>query len=422
MKVITRTLPNGVRGYVLPMPAATTVTVLVMVSTGSDYESSAESGLSHFLEHMCFKGTSKRPTSRDISTELDALGAVNNAFTSHEYTGYYAKGASRHFRTIFDVVSDLYLDPTFPASELEKEKGVIIEEMNMYEDLPQRKVGNVFRSLYFGDQPAGRTILGDPEVIRTATRDSFVKFRAKHYQPQATHIFVSGDVEPAEAFSMIKAAFGKIAPGRKARKAKVTLPKGGERIALLEKPTDQAHLIMGVPAFHAAHPKAAVLEVLHAVLGEGMSSRLFQVIREELGVAYYVRSFIDAGSDYGILGAAAGVDKVRVPEVVRAIAGEWRKLAAENVGTAELSKAKESLLGGTAMSIESTDSAGEFIAHQQLIKGSFETFKEYERGIRSVRPEDVRALARTLFKPGVIRFAAVGSVTDEAAVRAALSA
>jgi len=211
---------NGLRLITVPMKDTGTVTVFVLVEAGSKYESKKESGLSHFLEHMCFKGTQKRPQAIDISRELDSLGAQSNAFTSEEYTGYYAKGAAKHFSKLFDIVSEIYLNSTLPAAGLEKEKGVIIEELNMYEDMPQRHVHDLFMQLLYGDQPAGWSIVGTKESIRSFTQQDFITYKKNHYVPKATAIVVAGNIDQKKVTQITEKIFGKLLPEKKKTKIK----------------------------------------------------------------------------------------------------------------------------------------------------------------------------------------------------------
>ena len=421
MKIQKKTLKNGLRVIALPMKDSPTATVLVMVEAGSKYEEKKESGISHFLEHMCFKGTERRTKSIDISHELDAVGAVNNAFTSQEFTGYYAKAHAKHVDTLFDVISDLYLNPTFPTADLEKEKGVIIEEMNMYEDLPQRLVYDEFMTLLYGDQPAGRTILGDREVIKNATRETFISYRNKHYVPSATILLVSGNIEPAKIFKAAEKTFGILESRPKTSKKKVKDTQTSPVLRFRQKTTDQAHLILGIRTFGVGNKQSSTLDVLHAVLGEGMSSRLFQKIREDLGVAYYVRSNAEYFTDHGFLAAAAGVDKKRTTEAVAAILGEWKKLTIEHVTERELQKAKESLLGGLVMGLESSDAVAEYAGLQEILKHTIETPKEYEKKIRAVTANDVKKLAQKIFIDKNLNLAIVGSLENEAKLKKVLT-
>src|ERR1035437_7992463 len=221
MKFSKKVLHNGLRVITVPMKDNETATVLVLVEAGSKYETKKVNGISHFFEHMCFKGTIKRPKAIDISKELDALGSQYNAFTAQEYTGYYAKSDARHFRRIFDIVSDIYLNSTFPETEMQKEKGVIIEEINMYEDMPPRHVQDLFMELLYGDQPAGWNIAGEKKNILNMKRDDFVKYKKAHYVPEATVIVVAGQVTESEALTEVEKVFGKLPRGRKAKKLKV---------------------------------------------------------------------------------------------------------------------------------------------------------------------------------------------------------
>lgn len=417
MKVQKKTLPNGMRVVVLPMQSSPTATVLVLVEAGSKYELPSESGISHFLEHMCFKGTTLRPKSIDISGELDSLGAQHNAFTSHEFTGYYAKSHSRHVHKIFDVISDLYANPTFPIEDLEKEKGVIIEEMNMYEDLPQRQVGNVFMKLLYGDQPAGKTILGDQSVIRNATRETFVSYRKKHYVPESTILVVAGPVKPNEIFSLAKKTFSKLPKSKKAKKKKVFDVQKEPAFELKPKSTDQAHIVLGVRTFGVRDKRNPTLDVLNAVLGEGMSSRLFQKIREELGVAYYVRSSADSFTDHGFLSVSMGVDKTRVKESIEAVLSLFKDLKLVPIPEKELKKAKECLIGNMAIGLESSDSVAEYAGLQEVVKGSIDTPSQYEKKIRAVTSLDIQKLAKQIFVKEKLNCAIVGTVQEEKEVR-----
>src|SRR3989344_5944638 len=221
MRFSKKVLHNGLRVIIVPMKDNPTVTVLVLVEAGSKYEGKKNNGISHFLEHMCFKGTTKRPKAIDISKELDALGSHYNAFTAQEYTGYYAKSDAKHFVNIFDIVSDIYLNSTFPETEMQKEKGVIIEEINMYEDTPPKHLQDLIMKLLYGDQPAGWNIAGEKKNILNMKRDDFVNYHKKHYLPEATVLVVSGQVKQKEVFKEVNKIFGKIPRGIKGRKLKV---------------------------------------------------------------------------------------------------------------------------------------------------------------------------------------------------------
>ena len=302
------TLSNGLRVITIPVKDNPAVMVLVMVETGSNYETKAENGLSHFLEHMCFKGTTKRPKITDIAKELDGLGAQNNAFTSNEFTGYYAKAAKKHFFKLFEIVSDLYMNQTLPAEDVDKERGVILEEINMYEDLPQRKVGYVLAKLMYGDVPAGRSILGFRENIKKFKRSDFVNYRDKHYVASKTIVIVVGNINERIVLKEVKENFKNISTSKKIPKVKVIEKQKMPGLLIHQKKTDQTHMIMAFRAYSAKDKRIPALTLLAEILGQGMSSRLFHRLRDEMGACYYVRAEHDGGTDHGIFAISVGIN------------------------------------------------------------------------------------------------------------------
>jgi predicted Zn-dependent peptidase len=221
MKFTKRTLPNGLRILTVPMKDNETVTVMALVETGSDYEAKDQGGISHFLEHMCFKGTQKRPNSQMINYEFDAMGSQSNAFTTSEYTGFYAKAHHAHLPKVLDLISDVFVNSTFPEAEIEKEKGVVIEEINMYEDRPDYKVYEVIEELMYGDQPAGRSTLGTKETVQSLSREKILDYRNMHYAAENTLIVVSGKVDEETIYSDIEKAFASISTNKKPEKPAV---------------------------------------------------------------------------------------------------------------------------------------------------------------------------------------------------------
>src|SRR3989344_7527821 len=420
MRIIRKKMKSGLRIIAAPLKDNLTVTVLVMVEAGSKYERPDESGLSHFLEHMCFKGTINRPTSLDISHELDSLGAENNAFTSFEYTGYYAKANPKHTDKLIEIISDLYLNPVFPEKEIEKEKGVIIEEMNMYEDLPQRKAQEVFLNLLYGTQPAGQTILGDRKVIKNAKRKDFMNYRKKHYVPSSTLVVVAGDINPRSVINSVEKHFEALEDGRKSGKARVKEKQARPQIKLHHKKTDQTHVVLGMRTFGARDKRNPALWVLSTILGEGMSSRLFQKLREEMGVCYYVRSSVEEFTDHGYLSVSAGVDKRRAVRAVEAIVGELRRLRDEAITPSELEKAKEYIVSHLYMGLESSDSVAVFVADQEIIKGRIRYPKDIEKAIKKVTVEEVRKIANEIITDKRLNLAIVGNVKKVAPLSAVL--
>lgn len=405
---------NGLRLITVPMQDNPTATVLVLVEAGSKYETKKINGLSHFLEHMCFKGTIKRPKAIDISKELDALGSQYNAFTAQEYTGYYAKSDAKHFKQIFDVVTDIYLNSTFPETEMQKEKGVIIEEINMYEDMPNRHVQDLIMELLYGDQPAGWNIAGVKKNILNMKRDDFIKYKKAHYLPEATTIVVAGKVSEKEIMQEVKKVFGKISRGKKSPKLKVKERQTKPEVLVSFKKTDQTHFVLGVRSLNLFDKKNAVLSVLAGVLGGGMSSRLFQKLREEMGVGYYVRAYNDAYTDHGVFQVSAGVDNKRIEEVLKAVLIECKKLKTEKISPEELNKVKEFLIGNMKLSLESTDDVAGFYGLQELLKHKVEKAEEKANEIRKVTGNQVQSLANQIFKNNKLNLALIGPLKDKA--------
>lgn len=408
MKYIKKKLSNGLRVVTVPMKDNPTVTVLVLVETGSKYETKRINGISHFLEHMCFKGTLKRPKAIDISRELDALGSEYNAFTSQEYTGYYAKSDARHFKQIFDIISDIYLNSTFPETEIEKEKGVIVEEINMYEDMPHRHVQDLMMKLLYGDQPAGWNITGEKENVRAMKRKDFTFYHKAHYVPSATTIVVAGQVSPDEVMYEVKKVFSKISPGRKSGKKKVKESQKSPKTLVKWKDTDQTHFVLGVRTYDLFSKWNPALSVLSGLLGGGMSSRLFQKLREEMGVGYYVRAYNDIYTDHGFFQISAGVDNKRFDEVLEAVLVECRKLVEYEIPEHELDKTKEYLIGNMKLSLESTDDIANFYGGQEILRREITLAEEKAKEIRRVSAHDLQELARKIFKDKNLNLAVVG--------------
>ena len=413
MKYTKTKLKNGLRVITVPMKDNPTVTVLVLVETGSKYETKAKNGISHFLEHMCFKGTTKRPSAHAISAELDGIGSQYNAFTSQEYTGYYAKSDEKHFKKIFDVVSDIYLNSTFPETEMQKEKGVIVEEINMYEDLPMRHVQDVFTSLLYGDQPAGWNIAGTRENVKAMTRDDFVAYKKAHYVPSATLVVVSGNVKEKEVAKEIERVFGQLKSASKSAKKETISKQSKPAVKIAYKKTDQTHLVLGVRTFDTYDKRLPVLSVLSTILGGGMSSRLFIKLREELGVAYYVRVMNDNLTDHGFFEISAGVSNDRVKEVIKEILLECKRLTKELVSKEEIEKAKEYILGNMKLELESSDAWANYFGGQEVLRKKIETPDDIEKKIRKITPAEVQALAKEIFVERSLNLALIGPFTKE---------
>ena len=405
-------LKNGLRVIVAPIPGNPTVTVSVAVEAGSKYENKKNNGISHFLEHMCFKGTTKRPKALMISSELDAIGANYNAFTSHEHTGYYAKADKKHFSKILDIVSDMYLNPTFEESEITKEKGVIVEEINMYADRPEAIVGDNFMQLLYGDTPAGWNIAGTKENVTSFNRQDFIEYRKNNYVPQATIVTVAGDVDEKTVIAEVEKAFGGMPEGEKATKLKVVENQNKPEMIIGKKETDQTHLILGVRAFDFYDKRKTTLGVLKTILGGGMSSRIWNYMRNDLGIAYYVHVSYDGYTDHGNFTVSAGVDSKRIPVAIEAILNELRKIKNELVSEEELQRAKEGRIARMNMSLETSDDITSFFGSQEVDRLEIKTPEQIEAEIRAVTAEDIKKLTEELFVTEKLNLSIVGKIDN----------
>jgi predicted Zn-dependent peptidase len=412
MQFTKKTLENGLRIISVPMKDNPTATVLVLVEAGSKYETKETSGLSHFLEHMCFKGTTKRPKGIDIAKELDGLGSQYNAFTSHEYTGYYAKSEVRHFTKLTEIIADMYLNSTFPEKEIEKEKGVIVEELNMYEDMPNRHVHDLFMELLYGDQPAGWKIVGNKETIRSFNRDNFVEYHKAQYVPEATTIIVAGGIDDEKVFTEIEKYWGALPVKEKKDKIQIVESQDEPKVLLKYKKTDQTHFVLGVRSYDMYDERDPILEVLGSLLGGGMSSRLFEKLREEMGVGYYVRAYNDAYTDHGFFQVSAGVDNTRISEVISAVINEMKRLVNDKVSEEELSKVKEYISGNLYLEIESSDELATFYGTQEILRKPIKNPLEVTSAIREVTAEDVQRVAREIFVESKLNLALIGPFED----------
>lgn len=413
MKFKKTTLKNGLRIITVPMKGNPAVTVMAMVETGSKYETKEINGLSHFLEHMMFKGTPKRPTAKSISVELDGLGASYNAFTGTEYTGYYAKVENRHLDKALDIISDLYLNPLFKQEEIEKEKGVIIEEIKMYNDLPQSQVEEVFDNLLYGDVPAGWPVIGPEENIRKFKREDFLEYRKNHYVAESSIVVVSGDIKEKEVVNKIEKLFKNIPTTKNQEKLPVIQSQDNPQVIIKYKDTSQTHLMLGFRSFDVNDKRGPIMSVLNAILGQGMSSRLFTKMRDDLGICYYISSSQNAFTDHGYLAVRAGVDNTRVKIAIENIMIEIEKLKNELVTKQELKKAKDFISGNMALGLETSDSRADYVGFQELLKKNIKTPEEKLKEINKVTPKQIKDLANEILSEKVLNLAIIGPFKDE---------
>ncbi len=408
MKFHKKVLKNGMRVITVPMKDNKTVTVMVMVEAGSEYENKKINGLSHFLEHMCFKGTTKRPGAKIISTKFDEIGAESNAFTGNVYTSYYAKAHSKHLPKILDLVSDLYLNPLLPKDEMEKEKGVVIEEINMYEDMPQHKVEDVLDNLLYGGQPAGFSIAGPKENIQKLKREDLVEYRRKHYVAKGTVLVVAGNINEKTLYPAIEKAFHLIPKNKKHPKSKTKISQSRPAVQIHYKETDQAHLRLAFRTYDLYSEKNWALAVLGTVLGAGMSSRLFQKMRDELGLCYYINAQNRSSTDHGQFVISIGSNKDKVDQAIMAIIKELKRTTTELVSEEELNKAKEFSIGHLFLGLESSDDFTTFYGFQELFHKKIIGPEEWVKKIKKITARDVQKMAKEIFKTSKMNLAVVG--------------
>jgi len=403
-------LDNGLRVLTANLPYAQSVTCMVMFAAGSRYETAETNGVAHFAEHMFFKGTERRPTARDIAGEIDAIGGEFNAFTGKESTAYYVKCAAEHRDVALDVLVDMLRNSRFDSDEIEREKGVIVEEMNMYLDTPRDYIGGVYESLLYGDQPLGWDIIGRKETVRGATRDTFLSYLGAWYHPERTVVGIAGRIGD-DAVERVRTLLGDL-PAAETGAPAPAAPYVNGRVKVFTKQSDQAHVILGVPSYELDHPDRYALQMVATVLGGGMSSRLFTEVRERRGLAYYVfgtnHSYTDAGSLY----SQAGVDIARIDDAVSTIARELKGMAAEPVPADELEKARSFAKGRFVLQLESPQGLIMFGLRKEVLEQRAPDPEEVLAGISAVTAEDLQRVAQDVIADERLRLAVIGPFDD----------
>lgn len=400
-------LPNGLRLLTVPMPQVKSATALIMVETGSRYETRKISGLSHFLEHMIFKGTKKRPTTLEISSLIDGIGGAFNAFTGKEYTGFYVKAESARLELVLDVLSDMLLNSLYDPAEFERERGVIIEEINMYEDQPQYRVVELFEELLYGQQPLGWQISGTTDTVKRITRQDMVDYVRRMYHGKAIVVGLAGGL-PGESQSLVEKYFHNVPKGEENKYLRVKDAQTKPRVLLSTKRPDQAHLCLGVRAYDMDHPDRYVVDVLGTILGGNMSSRLFVEVREKRGLAYYVHADNEEFHDAGYVMAQAGVGLDKAEETVKVIIEEFAKIRDGKVTSAELRRAKDYSKGKLALALEDSFRVANFYTNQELLRKTIETPEEVREKIEAVTAEDIQRVAKDIFVPQKLNLAIIG--------------
>jgi predicted Zn-dependent peptidase len=406
-----QTLSNGLRVLTAPMDGAQSVIVAIMLAAGSRYETAETNGIAHFAEHMFFKGTESRPTARDIAGEIDAIGGEFNAFTGKEYTGYYVKCAAEHRTIATDVLVDMLRRSKFDAEEIDREKGVIIEEMNMYFDTPRDYIGGVYDELLYGDQPLGWDIIGRKETVRGATRDTFLGYLDRWYKPERMVVGVAGKIE-GDLIGELEEKLGDMDQATTGEPAPVALDGDSSRVKVHTKQSEQAHICLGVRSYPLQHPDRYALQLVATVLGGGMSSRLFTEVRERRGLAYYVFGLNHSYTDAGSLYAQAGVDINRIDDAVTTVAAELRRIASEPVPADELEKARNFAKGRFVLQLESPQGLAMFGLRRAVLEHEVVDPEVVLARLDAVTLDDVQRVAQDVIREDGLKLALIGPFDD----------
>lgn len=407
------TLQNGLRVVSIPMPQVKSVAALVMIEAGSRYETKKINGLSHFLEHMAFKGTKKRPNKLAISSLIDGIGGHFSAFTGKEYTGFYIKAESRHLELILDVLSDILTNSLFDAKEMDKERAVITEEINMYEDLPQERVGELFEKLLYGDHPLSWRISGEKENIANVSRQELVNYAKNMYHSKSIVVGVAGGVDPAHGRDDVNKYFGNIHNGGENKFDPAVAGQDSPQSLVYSKKTDQAHLCIGVRSYDMNHPDRFSLAVLGTILGGNMSSRLFSEVREKRGLAYYINADNAEFYDTGYFVTQAGVNLSNTSEAIKVILEEFDKLKNNLILKKELRMSKNYARGKMALALEDSFRVASYYTSQELLKKKIETPEEVLEKIEAVTAEDIQRVAKDIFVNQKLNLAVIGPFEDK---------
>ncbi len=411
-------LSNGLQIVTSNIESTNTVTLLILVGAGSRYETEKERGLAHFQEHMFFKGGNRFKTAKDVAEAIDGVGGDFNAFTGKEYVGYYVKVASEKKEFAFDVLSDMLLNAHFPQEEIEKERGVILEEMNMYEDMPIYKIGWDFEELMFGEHPMAKDQIGTVELIKTVNQEDFQRYKQKLYTPDNIVITATGNITEQENLEFTKKYFNF---GDKFEKQTCFATpfswnefnsdeSSNKRVFIRNKKTEQAQVVIGYPGVNRNDERGPAVTLLSVILGGNMSSRMFSSVREKKGLCYSISSSVDAYTDCALFSTRAGVTIERTREAIEAIKEEYSKISSgsEQITEKELERAKNYYKGKLTLRMEDSESVANFLGTQFVLKDKVKSLDEYFELIEAVTVEDVSAVAKELFVKNKISMALIG--------------
>jgi predicted Zn-dependent peptidase len=404
------TLPNGIRLLTMPMSHLYSVSIGIWVDAGARDEATDERGLSHFIEHMIFKGTRRR-SAYQIAKEFDAIGGATNAFTSMENTCYYAKVMNRHLPAVVDILADIFLNSVFDQKEIERERPVIFQEISMLEDSPDELVHHLAGQTFWGDHPLGRPVIGTRENLLQFDSDDLKRFFRKLYQPKRIIISAAGMIDHLEFIDLLHPVFEILPPaGELPRRKK---PTNRFQIQVHSRDQEQVHLCLGSKGLAISNPDRYAISLLNTILGGNMSSRLFQEIREQFGLAYSIYSFINSFEDAGMFGIYAAVSPQHAVETVERILAATRKLKEEPVSTDELQSAKDYTKGALLLSAESNDNQMIRLAQQEIHFSRHVPMEEVLSRIDAVSTQDILTLSRRLFDDDRVALTTLGPIADE---------
>lgn len=411
------TFESGLRLVIVPMPSSRTATVMVSAGTGNNYEKKENAGIAHFLEHMMFKGTTNRPNKLAIAHELDSIGAIYNAFTAREETGYHARASASKVNVLMDVVYDIFLNSLIDQNEVEIERSVINEELRMYRDNPQRYVAEIFDKVMYGDQPAGWGIEEELTALKNLDQKNLQEYFHDHYIAQNTVVSVAGNIDPAIIRDKTEQYFKEIRDGELFKKPKVKDTQNQPNIQVYNKQTDQTHFIMGLRAYDMFDDKRYALNLLSIILGGGMSSRLWQEVREKRGLAYYVSAGQDNFIENGYMYVAAGVNNQKAAEAIKVILNELARARDSGVKKEELQRVKDQFEGGMAIALESSQTVSGAYAGSVLFHGHVLTPEEELAKIQAVTMDQVHSVAQEIFTDNKLNLALIGPFNDDSKFR-----
>ena len=416
MKIRETKLENGLRVVTASLADALSVTVSVVVGTGSRFENyKTNGGVSHFLEHLLFKGSKKYPDAQAIAEAVDAVGGYNNAYTTEDVTSFYIKVPARHGALALDILSDMVKNPLLDADEIERERGVVIEEMNVFRDDPSRYIGTMVPGLIFPDNPLGRDVIGSEEVIKSIPRDSIAEYLKHQYRPNNLVVAVAGAVDHDLVVAQVKESLGVLEMGELSAIVPVAESEDHDLVSTHAKPTAQAHFMVASRGYAYEDADEPAARLVAAILGRGMSSRLFMNVRERQGLAYTVFSEVNSFVDTGLFEAYAGVNLDKIEQALDSVLHELAVIREETVGAAELDKAKQQITAGLEMSLESNGSIADRIGTQLVLLGNVKPIEETIAEIEAVTAADVQRVAGVMLAPDKLRLAVIAPEPDAVA-------